>query len=422
MNWRSVSNLFLISICWAGIAFGQETETRPKLAGLTTAYYHNSHADLILSRFPQTDTLDFKGPKQPADLVSLYVDQFPENDTSREISEEYGIPIHADIKSALTLGTGELAVDGVLLIAEHGRYDKSETGQTIYPKRRFFAEVIKVFEESGRVVPVFIDKHLADNWTDAKWIYDEARRLKIPLMAGSSIPVLWRYPETDTKRDGKLKEILAVSYHTLDAYGFHALEAVQALAERREGGETGLKSVQTFVGDAVWQAGENGVWSQQLLDAAVAKFKVRPIPTDQTVRSLMDKSKKEPVLFSIEYEDGLRANLLTLNGAVAEWSAAWKYAGDDSIDSTLFWTQEARPFAHFSALLGEVNSMMLTGDPAYPVERTLMTSGVLDACLISMKNDGKRLETPWLREIEYNSDWNWKQPPPPPPDRPMNGQ
>ena len=62
-------------------------------------------------------------------------------------------------------------------------------------------------------------------------------------MAGSSLPTLWRYPPTDVKLGEPLKEIVAVSYHRLDAYGFHALEMVQCLAERRKGGESGIKQV-----------------------------------------------------------------------------------------------------------------------------------------------------------------------------------
>lgn len=417
MSLRAIA-IVLASSCWVSFGLCQDAIERPKVAGLTTAYYHNSHADLILSRLTQTDTLDFKGPVWPVDLASLYVDQFPDNDTSRKFSTEYGLPIFDNVRGAMTLGTGELAVDGVFLIAEHGKYEKSDTGQTIYPKRRLFAEVIEVFEKSGRVAPVFLDKHLADNWADAKWIYDESRRLKIPMMAGSSIPVTWRYPAADVRRGAKLKEILAVSYHTLDAYGFHAVEGVQALAERRAGGETGVASVQTLVGDAVWEAGVSGVWSQQLLDAAVSRFKERPLPEGANIPALAN----EPVLFTIDYEDGLRANILTLNGAVAEWSAAWRYADDDSVESTLFWTQEARPLAHFSLLMREVSPMMRTGKPGYPVERTLMTSGLLDACLISMKNGGARLETPYLREVEYQSEWNWRQPPPPPTGRPLPEQ
>ena len=88
------------------------------------------------------------------------------------------------VEETLTLGTGKLAVDGVLLIAEHGKYPKNATGNTIYPKRRLFNEVQKVFRKTGQSVPVFVDKHLADNWKDSKWLYDTAAELKVPLMAG----------------------------------------------------------------------------------------------------------------------------------------------------------------------------------------------------------------------------------------------
>src|SRR5690606_2980944 len=105
-------------------------------------------------------------------LASLYTDQVPEGDTSRKWAKQYHFPIADTVADALTLGTGRLAVDGVLLVAEHGRYPVSETGQVQYPKRRLFEKVVEVFRKSGRVVPLFIDKHLADNWSDAKYIYD----------------------------------------------------------------------------------------------------------------------------------------------------------------------------------------------------------------------------------------------------------
>ena len=65
--------------------------------------------------------------------------------------------------------------------------------------------------------------------------------------------------------------------------------------------------------------------------------------------------------------------------------------------------------------------MMQTGRPEWPVERTLLTSGMLDALLISKKNGGKRLATPYLN-IRYSTEWNWQQPPPPPPGRPIASQ
>jgi hypothetical protein len=89
------------------------------------------------------------------DLVSLYIDQFPESDLARSRAERYNIPLHTSIADALTLGTGQLAVDGVVIIGEHGDYPRNEKGQTLYPRYEFFKEAIKVFEKSGRSVPVF---------------------------------------------------------------------------------------------------------------------------------------------------------------------------------------------------------------------------------------------------------------------------
>jgi hypothetical protein len=410
-----VTSAMLPILLLAPAAVAEEKNAAPRVAAVVTEYRHNSHADVIVSRLLQTETLDGQGRRPELDLVSLYTDQVPQNDTSRKLAAEHGFPIYEKVSEALTLG-GELAVDGVLLVAEHGDYPKSDTGGTVYPKRRLFEETAKVFEQSGRSVPVFIDKHLADNWTDAKWIYDTARRLEAPLMAGSSLPVLWRYPPRDVERGAKLKEIVAVSYHTLDAYGFHALEMVQCLVERRAGGETGVAAVQCLEGDAVWEAGERGVYDAKLLEQALARFRERPLRKDRTLQEMV----KNPILCTIEYRDGLRAHVLTLNGAAAEWSVAWRDEGGRE-DSTLFWTQEARPFQHFTYLLRGVEQMIHTGKPVWPVERTLLTSGVLDALLISRRDGGKRLETPYLA-VEYQSDWNWRQPPPPPEGPPIPGQ
>lgn len=396
---------------------GTTAADRLKIAGITTEYRANSHADVILGRLIETDTLDGRGTPSSLQLVSLYTDQTPPSDTSRALAAKHGFAIFEDVAGALTLGTDRLAVDGVILVAEHGRYPKSETGQTIYPKRRLFGEIVKVFEDTGRVVPVFCDKHLADNWQDAKWLYDTAKRMDIPLMAGSSLPVLWRVPPVDVPRGAKLKEIVAVSYHTLDAYGFHALEMVQCLAERRAGGETGVRSVQCLTGDAVWQSGRDGVFDRQLFDACLSRLRERPLLAGKT----LEQRVREPVLFVINYQDGLRANVLTLNGAVAEWAVAWRYADEEQrIDSTLFWTQESRPYHHFNYLVRGIEKMMHTGRPTWPIERTLLTSGMLDALLISKKSGGQPLETPHLK-IRYQTDWNWTQPPPPTIGRPLPG-
>lgn len=388
-------------------------EPKP-VAAVVTTYSHNSHADVIVSRLLEGYTLNDQGERPNLKLVSLYTDQVPETDKSRKLAAQYGFKIYDTVSDALTLGTGKLAVEGVLLVAEHGDYPKSPTGQTVYPKRRLFNEVATVFRTSGRVVPVFCDKHLADNWPDAKWLYDTAKELSVPLMAGSSLPVLWRYPPADVERGAKLREIVGISYHTLDAYGFHGLEMLQTLAERRAGGETGIRAVTCLEGNAVWDAAGR-LYDPALLDAAMSRRR-DPRGGDKSLKEIVP----EPILFHVEYADGLKTNLLTLNGAVAEWAAAWRY-GDDRVDSTLFWTQEARPVMHFTYLVKGIDSMIHTGRPTWPAERTLLTSGKLDALLTSKQRGGERLETPNLL-IGYQTEWNWQQPPDPPPGRPFSEQ
>lgn len=390
--------------------------TRPRVAGVATVYYHNSHADLLLSRMLEGYTLDSRGVYPPLRLVSLFIDQFPPNDKGRKLAGTHGVSLYPNITNALTLGGDQLAVDGVFLIAEHGNYPESNTGQIIYPKRRMFGEIVRVCEGSKRVVPVFVDKHLADNWNDAQWIYGEAKRLQMPLMAGSALPVLWRHPPHDVVRDQPLKEIVALSYHRLDTYGIHALEIIQSLAERRRGGETGVKQVRTLRDAAVWQAIREGQVNRHLLDKALASYKDRPIPTNQSLSDLVPN----PTLFLIEYRDGLRASVLTLGDLYIDWTAAWSYV-DGRTDAAVFWTQEARPFTHFAHLFRQLEPFFQTGTPTWPVERTLLTTGLLDALLISRRDGSRWVETPHLA-ISYQTAWNWRQPAPPAPDRPLSSQ
>jgi hypothetical protein len=331
------------------------------------------------------------------------------------LAASHRFPIFDSIGEALTLGSGALAVDGVLLVAEHGRYPRSPTGNTQYPKRRFFDEIAAVFKASGRAAPIFCDKHLADNWEDAKHVYDGARALGAPLMAGSSLPTTWRRPAADVERDAELAEIVVLTFGSTDHYGFHALEIAQCLAEQRRGGETGIRAVQCLSREAVWKALEDRVVDRDLFTAAFER-----LPRRIAEPSKLAQAVPEPLLFRLEYADGLRAHVLELNGAVGEWTAAWR-TRDGRSAAAQFWTQEGRPAMHFTQLLRGVEDMMLGGAPSWPAERTLMTSGALDALLQSRLEGGKRIETPYL-EFSYRHPWRWRQPPPPPPARPWAEQ
>ncbi len=393
-----------------------------RVAAVVTEYVHNSHADVLASRMIHSHSMDGKGSWPPGNgwpklkLVSVFVDQKPERDMSARLAAEHGILLASSIDQALTLGGNSLAVDGVLLIGEHGKYPLSDTGQIMYPRRRFFEETAAVFRKVGRSVPVFSDKHLAWNWDDAKWMYDTARELKAPFMAGSSLPCLWRHPALEMKRGARATEAVALSYGPLEGYGFHGLEALQCLVERRRGGEAGVAAVQFMQGPEVWEEMRKGRFSQEIFQAAVdarenkARFKK---PFIEQVKS--------PVAFFIEYRDGFKATMIhDSRDGHNEWIVAWGEQGRKDFPATAFWTQEARPLGHFAFLLQGIENMIYSGKPTWPVERTLLTTGILDAAFLSRQQDGKRLETPHLA-IRYEPTFTWKEPPAPMPGRPLPG-
>jgi hypothetical protein len=386
---------------------------KKKVAAVVTEYRKWSHADVIVGKIIEGFTYD--GGAGPAmQVVSMYVDQFPAADMSRALATKYGFTIYDNIEKALTLGGNKLAVDGVLCIGEHGKYPTNARGQIIYPRRRFFEEVTKVFERSKRSVPVFNDKHLAATWPDAKWMVDRARALFVPFLAGSSVPVTWRRPPLKLDRGCELVEGLQIAYGPFEGYGFHALEGLQCMAERRKGGETGVKSVQCLQGAAMWQALDEGRWSKKLLEAAL---KLVTAHARGDVRALT--SKKEAGVFLIEYRDGFRGAVAMLNGWLYEGEGgdfifAGRLKGQEPV-ATEFAMQQPDPFGHFIALVKAIDSMMQTGHPPYPIERTLLTTGMLDALMVSMAERNRVVETKHL-DIRYKpTDWPFATDPVPKP-------
>ena len=194
------------------------------MAAIVTEYRIRSHADNIVTRLLEGYELHWTPVAPRLRIAGLYTDQVPANDISRDLAATHGVAIFPTIRDTLTLGGDALAVDGVVIVGEHGEYPYNEKGQHLYPRRRFFEETVAVFRASGRVVPVFNDKHLAWNWTDAKWVYDTAREMGIPFMAGSSMPMTVRVPPMRVPSGAEIEEIVVVAHGGIESYGFHALE------------------------------------------------------------------------------------------------------------------------------------------------------------------------------------------------------
>ena len=373
---------------------------KKKVAAVVTEYRRWSHADVILGKLLEGYALDGKaGPAM--EVVSMFVDQTPKGDWSRDLAKKHGFTIYDTIEKALTRGGKKLAVDGVLCIGEHGDYPANKKGQVLYPRRRFFEETTKVFAASKKSVPVFSDKHLGPTWEDAKWMYDRSRELHVPFLAGSSCPVTWRRPALTIPRGTAMTEAVQIAYGPFEAYGFHALEAMQCMVERRKGGETGVKSVTCLRGKAIWAALDKGLWSKACLEAAM---KAGPTQPKGDVRDLTSKNDEAGV-FLVEYRDGFRGAVAMLNGwGYENDGGSFIFAGQlkDKVAPAAcqFYLQNLDPFGHFGHQVRAIDSMMQTGHAPYPIERTLLTTGILDAVLTSDTEKGLEVETPHLA-IKY---------------------
>lgn len=372
---------------------------RKPLAVLCTVYRPMSHAYHIAGRFIHgyVPRGSFHVPKHF--VASLYADQFPKDDLAKETTRDFDIRLAPTIADALTLGTDRLAVDGVLLIAEHGDYPLNNKGQIEYPRFEFFEQVVSVFRKTGQSVPVFNDKHLSISWDKARKMCNWAQEMKFPLMAGSSLPVTWRRPELELPLESPVEDALMAAYGPIEVYGCHALEALQAMVERRKGGETGVKAVTCLVGDAVWKAGDEGRWSWDLLDAALARSEtVNPGDIRRNVGpiSVGARPKTPPIAFLVEYADGLRGTALLLNGHIQDFCFAAKLKGASKPVSCMFYLPMPPGARFFDGQVLAIERLLEDRASPYPVERTLLTTGILATGMECHHQGDKRLETPEL--------------------------
>ena len=370
-----------------------------KIAAIITEFFRLSHADVMVPKFLMGFPTDEGLIAPRVELASLYIDQYTAADIGRDLAAEHDIPIYPSIVKALTLGGDSLAVDGVLLIGEHGDYAWNEKEQQLFPRKYFMEQICGVMATSKKSIPIFNDKSLSYNWQDARWMFDRAAELGAPLMAGSSLPVAWRKPWLEHELETPIEEAIAIGFSGIDIYGFHVLEVLQCMVERRIGGETGVAAVTCLEGDAVWQAADNGLWSWDLAEAACAEIENKP-------QGRMQDHCSQPVIILVEYRDGFRGAVLMLNDYVEDLAYAARVGSE--VVAAEFFAQghgdedDVGPHGHFSYLALNAEEMFVSGKPSYPVERTLLNGGVLEAALTSRYEGHRRLETPWL-EVTYRS-------------------
>src|SRR5436190_5265970 len=373
-----------------------------RIAVIATVYRYLSHAQHLVDRFLVGYPRDGAWHKPDMKVVSLYVDQKPDGDQSAARAKEFDFQVYPTVADALRSGGNKLAVDAVMVVGEHGDYKRNEKGQVLYPRYEFVKQCVDVFEKDGAAVPVYNDKHLSYSFEHAKWMVDSSKRLKFPMLAGSSLPVTWRLPDIELPLNSEIDSALMVGYGGADVMDFHGLEALQCMVERRKGGESGVSAVQMIEGDAVWKAGEDGRYSKELLTAALSRSDT---PQGQTIvdgrtqdlvaKGELPKLVKAPSAYFIEYRDGLKATLLMLNGAIKDFTFAARVKGA-GVQSTQFFLSPEPNVTYSACLVRKIEELFDTGKAPYPVERTLLVSGILESCLTSRFEGQKRLETPHL--------------------------
>lgn len=388
------------------IAVAAEPAEPKRLAVVTTLWNVRSHAWHMAERFLHGYPKNGRWHRPPFKIVSAYVDRRPATDLSQKRAEEFGFTVYPTVAEALRCGTDKLAVDGILLIGEHGDYPHNEIGQKLYPRYELFMECVEVFRKDGRSTPIFNDKHLSWSFKNAKTMVDTARTMRFPFLAGSSLPVTHRMPAIDLPYDAPVTEALCMAIGSIDIYDFHALECLQSFIERRKGGETGVAAIQALRGEAAWNAleADHGKpaagGGPSLLEACLSRSHTlkqaetysHRYPTPAEMRSFCP----DLITYRLEYRDGLKATMALANGLVRDFTVAARTADQPEPVSTQYYLPPDPNVAYSAALMGKAEEMFTTGKAPYPVERTLLTSGLVQAGMQSLHDGGKRLETPQL--------------------------
>lgn len=386
-------------------AAGIDPPRRLRVAAVVTEFTYRSHAHVILENFLEPYLFNGQKTESGMEVVSLYVDQSPSRDMSREVAGAYGIEIHPTIAEALRVGGGRLAVDAVLSIGEHGKYPTNTKGQVEYPRKRFFDEIVAEFRRSGATAPVFNDKHLSYRADWAQKMVATAREMGFALMAASSVPLAVRRPPLELPVGSRITEAVSLHGGNIEGYDFHGLEVLQSMVESRAGGETGIKEVEFLSGDRLWKAADDGRWSPALADAARATDPDprRPGPLREVVQS--GRSGRELHGILVTYKDGLRGVVLNAARDGTHWHFACKIADDSAVKATSF---DVGPWDNrnlFKALAHAIQAFFRYRRPPFPIERTLLTTCALDAAMDSRFQGQKPVTTPYLDVVYKPSDY-----------------
>jgi hypothetical protein len=372
----------------AGGAAALASARRAKIGAVITAYYRNSHADVFIGNMLRGYHWDGKHHESQLEIAAIHLEQAPANDIGKAEAAKHGIPMKPAVRDAIVPG-----IQGVALIGEHGDYPMNEKGQKLYPRYELMEQIVKAYRETGRALPMFVDKHFSTEWKKAQQMFHWSRELRFPLIAGTSLTLTWRRPMLELDLGAPVKRAVGYFYGGKEAYGYHGLEVYQAMVERRKGFETGIQWVQCLEGPEVWKWTQANPWARNLLEEAMRH-------DDTLKRGRVEDNVKQPILFLLGYRSGLEGVVYLLTGETEQAGFAAEIEGQSDPAVCCFLTQWGRPWSHGNGLSYWVEQTIVQGKEFYPPERTLLTTGAIEALMDSSFQGGRKVETPHL-EVRY---------------------
>lgn len=336
-----------------------------RVAFIVDSWYAWSHADVIGTRFLEGYRVGDRLHASPVTVASVYADAPMSRDQTRTLAARYGFRVASSIADALLEDAQRpaprLAVDGVLIAT---REDLPDSGQRQSPVRRaqVVREVLRILDQTGGRIPIFVDKMLAANWADSQAIVAEAARRQVPLMAGSVLPFT---PLDRPLRSGRVDVGVVIASTPYWAFAFHAAELLQGFMEQRAPRETGVGEVRN-VGAAYASLPDRGRWGGSVFDALLASARTRRRPGSPPADALL-----------IRYVDGTRAVLALVPEAFDDSEFLLGVQYDDGTTAIGGLVLRGQPYDHFGYLVHALVELFTTGRPPVPVERTLLTTGIV---------------------------------------------
>ncbi len=340
-----------------------------RIVFIVDSWYRWSHADVIGRRFLDGYRMGDRSYPAPLTIASVFRDAAVPDDLAPELASRYGFRIATSITDALLepQSRSRLAADGVLIAT---REDIPGTRQRQSPVRRVevMRDILRIMDQTGTHVPVFIDKMLAATWEDSQAIVGDAARRGVPLMAGSVLPFT---PLDQPLRTSGVTVGVVIASTPLWAFGFHAAELLQGFMEQRAGRETGVAEIRD-VGAAYLSMPNRDAWGGRVFDALWAAARTR-----------RSRAPSTPILYPqsvvllIQYTDGARGVLALTSEFIddSEFLLGAQYADGTVATSGLI--LRGQPYDHFGYLVYALSDFFTTRRPSVPVERTLLTTGVV---------------------------------------------